>query len=76
MLTRDPQLRERHFHDLPGYDDGLTYVTHGQPARLDGESARLTRPPLFGEHNEQVLKGLLGVSDERYVELLVDGVID
>jgi benzylsuccinate CoA-transferase BbsF subunit len=75
MLTRDPQMRERHFHDLPGYDDGLTYVTHGQPALFDGESARLTRPPLFGEHNEQVWKGLLGVSDERYVELLVGGVL-
>jgi crotonobetainyl-CoA:carnitine CoA-transferase CaiB-like acyl-CoA transferase len=75
MVTRDPHLRERHFVDLPGYDDGLTYVTHGQPARMDGKPAELTRPPLIGEHNEHVLKELLGVSDERYIELLVNGVI-
>ena len=75
MLTRDPHLRERHFHDLVGTDDGVTYVTHGQPARLDGESPELKRPPLMGEHNEFVFKELLGVSDDRYVGLLVSGVI-
>jgi hypothetical protein len=28
-----------------------------------------------GEHNEYVIKEVLGFSDEQYVELLVDGVL-
>lgn len=75
MLTRDPHLPERHFTRVPGDDDGLMYVTHGQPARLNGHSPELKRPPNMGEHNEEVLKGLLGITDQRYVELLIEGVI-
>lgn len=75
MLTRDPHLPERHFVEVPGDDDGLSYITHGQPARLNGQSPHLERPPNMGEHTEEVLKGMLGISDERYVELLVDGVL-
>ncbi len=75
MLTRDPHLPERHFVEVPGDGDGLSYVTHGQPARLNGQSPHLQRPPHLGEHTEEVLKGVLGVSDERYVELLVAGAL-
>ena len=75
MLTRDPHLPERHFVEVPGDDDGLSYITHGQPARLNGRSPRLARPPNLGEHTEEVLKGVLGISDERYVELLVSGAL-
>jgi benzylsuccinate CoA-transferase BbsF subunit len=75
MLTRDPRLPGLHFQELPGQDDGLMYLTHGQPVRINGNDAELRRPPSMGEHNEEILKGLLGVSDERYVELLISGAI-
>lgn len=74
-LTRDPHLRERHLHDLPGHDDGVNSVTHSQPARFDGRSPELKRPLLMGEYNDEVLRGLLEISDGRYAELPVSGVI-
>ena len=43
--------------------------------RLDGVSPELRRAPLLGEHNEYVFKQLLGLSDDAYVQALVDEVI-
>ena len=50
----------------------------------DGPSFRLSKTPsvltkaapLIGEDNEYVCKTLLGVSDEEFVSLLVDGVLE
>ncbi|MDP6580731.1 MAG: CoA transferase [Vicinamibacterales bacterium] len=75
MLTRDPHLRERHFEDIPGHNDGLQYITHRQPARLDGQDVPLRRPPDMGEHNQEVFEELLGISGQQYAELLADGVV-
>ncbi len=75
VVVRDPHLPVQHLQQVSDHDGGVTYATHGQPSRLDGRSPALGRAPLLGEHNEYVFKELLGVSDERYVELLVDQVI-
>jgi benzylsuccinate CoA-transferase BbsF subunit len=39
------------------------------PFTLDGERVELTRPPLFGEHTQEVLSGLLGMSDAEIASL-------
>ena len=35
-----------------------------------------TPSPLLGEHNEYVMTKILGKSDEEFVELLADGVLE
>jgi benzylsuccinate CoA-transferase BbsF subunit len=75
IVTRDPQLMAMHFQELTDAGGETRYLTHAQPGRIDGETPALGRPPLIGEHNEEVFKGLLGLDDERYTELLVDRVI-
>ena len=77
MLVRDPHLSTRHFERVTreGNTDPVTFTTHRQPSRLDGESPALRVSPLMGEHNEEVLRGLLGLSPDEYAALLAEGVI-
>ena len=74
---RDPHLSTRHFERVTreGDTDPVTFTTHRQPSRLDGESPALRVSPLMGEHNEEVLRGLLGLSPDEYAALLAEGVI-
>ncbi len=73
MLVGDPRLSTAHFERLKD-EAGIEYTVHRQPFRVDGQSAPLRRPPTMGQHNEYVFKELLGLSDEEYVALLVEGV--
>ncbi|MEX2229991.1 MAG: CoA transferase [Dehalococcoidia bacterium] len=75
MLIRDPQLPVLHFERLQREDEAVAFTTHRQPARFDGASLPLRRGPRMGEHNEEVLTGLLGLSHEEYVQLLIDRVV-
>ena len=75
MLTRDPHL-SRHYQRVtqPGPPE-IELTIDGEAIHLDGADQRLSRAPIFGEHTESVLKELLGLSDDEYVQLLVDEVI-
>lgn len=75
MVVRDPHLKAFHFQTLSDSDGAATYLAHGQPVKFDGRQPKLKRPPTQGEHNEYVMKKLLGVPDEQYVELLIQGVL-
>ena len=75
MLERDPQLA-RHFQRLhqPGAPDHEITVD-AEVIRFAGESDLLERAPLFGEHNEYVLRELLGLSRDEFDALVLEGVI-
>ncbi|MDA1195931.1 MAG: CoA transferase [Planctomycetota bacterium] len=75
MVVRDPHLSVLHFARVPDAEQYATYTTHNQPMRFDGETPPLRRAPLFGEHNEYVFREVLGLSEKRYIELLVGSVI-
>ena len=74
MLIRDPRLGTEHFTPV-ARDSEVTFMTHRQPARLDGETPPLEASPVMGADNEEVYEGLLGLSHEEYVQLVVDRVI-
>ena len=75
-LHRDPQLRHRGFFvELPHREmgpipyDGLQFTLSKTPGALRWAA------PCLGEHNEYVFKELLGLSEEAYVQLLIEEVI-
>ena len=76
-LWEDPQLRHRGFFQWldhaecgPMPYDGLTYRLSETPGALRMPQA------LIGQHNEEILKEVLAVSDEEFVELVVGGVLE
>ena len=71
------QLRARHFpehfdHRILGHHE-----LHGVPFQLSSHSGPwFTHPsPTLGEHNEAVLHGLLGLSEQRFERLTLESVI-
>lgn len=72
----DPQLIHReHFRQVPHPNHGMTWVEGGNytlsrtPARVDWGG------PTFGQHNMEVLEGLLGYDGDRIAELVIAGAI-
>lgn len=76
-LSRDPQLLHRnHFLSLdhPIFGD---FPFDALPYRIDGVTPLPPRPaPLLGQHNREVLQGLLGLNDAEYNALERDGVFE
>jgi benzylsuccinate CoA-transferase BbsF subunit len=75
MVVRDPHLPACHFETLSDSEGVARYLAHGQPVKFDGMKPELRRPPLQGEHNEYVVKEVLGLSDQEYIDLLIEGVL-
>jgi benzylsuccinate CoA-transferase BbsF subunit len=76
LLEKDPQLKHRcFFRELDHPEIGSHYARG--PCFLLSRSPWLPqRSPLLGEHNEYVLKELLGMTDEEVSELVARGVLD
>ncbi|MFC2020114.1 CaiB/BaiF CoA transferase family protein [Chloroflexota bacterium] len=71
-VDNDPQLKHRHFYwDLDHPEFG-TFSFSGMPVKLSKTPYDITFAPGLGEHNEYVYTKILGMSDEEFVELLVD----
>ena len=76
LLESDEHLRERDYY---------VYLDHPEAGRTayDGPGFRLSKTPadyrtaacMLGEHNEQVCKEILGLSDEEIADLMVEQVL-
>ncbi|MDH4144259.1 MAG: CoA transferase, partial [Acidimicrobiia bacterium] len=77
---RDPQLRS-HYQIVhqPSAPDVDIPIDREAARWLDRDGSpqdhRLRRAPGLGEHNEYVVRDLLGRSEADYVQLLIDGVL-
>ncbi|QOZ24528.1 CaiB/BaiF CoA-transferase family protein [Bradyrhizobium sp. CCBAU 51753] len=75
-LLKDPQLRARGFIQEV---DRAFIGRHPQPSMPFREGAApfaiRTVPPTLGEHNREILVGLLGLSDAELAELAQEGII-
>jgi len=75
LIERDPQLRDRgYWQEIEHPEMGVTRFT-SPPYLVDGERIELTRPPLLGEHTEDVLSRVLGYSTTEIFQLQRDGVL-
>ncbi len=62
----DPHLRERGFFDRVETEQGPRPVPHQVGAKFSAFEMRSAQPaPKLGEHNREVLQGLLGMSEEE-----------
>mgnify|MGYP000126743842 CR=1 FL=1 len=76
-MFRDPQLRHRRHYWFLEHPVMGRRSYDGPAFRLSLTPGELSKPaPCLGEDNERVFKGLLGLSDAEYEELLVEGVLE
>lgn len=74
-ILADPHLRARDMIVDVDYPTRGTYQTVGCPIKLSESPAEIIRPPLLGEHSEQVLAELCGVSPDEARRLRDAGVV-
>jgi len=74
-VLADPHLRAREMIVDMEYPARGAYQTVGSPVKLSDSPARLTRPPMLGEHTEALLASLCGVSEPEAKRLKQDGVV-
>ena len=76
LLEHDPQLKHRGFFRELEHPEIGKYHSAAPAFLLSKSPYELRRAPLIGEHNEYVLKEILGMSDEEIAELVIEGVIE
>ncbi len=74
-LIRDEHLREREMIVDIDFPNRGVYHTLGCPIKLSDSHADIVRPPLLGEHTDEVLEGLCGVDPQDLARLHDDGVV-
>jgi crotonobetainyl-CoA:carnitine CoA-transferase CaiB-like acyl-CoA transferase len=75
-ISTHPHLQARHFFESVDHAVVGTHLIPGQPFRYGGVDRWIRSPaPRLGEHNAEVLGGLLGLTDAELDELSAAGVI-
>lgn len=75
-VLENPQLKERGFFEEVDHPQTGAYLHAGTPWRLSRSRSQDRRPaPALGQHSEQVLSTLLGVSEDELDSLAERGII-
>ena len=75
-LRGDPHLRERGFWQEVRHPEAGVHSYPVPPARFRDRPLDIRTPaPLLGEHNREILQGLLGVGEERFRQLTDAAII-
>jgi len=76
-IVADPQLNHRGTHVTLKHPEIGPHTYHPPPYRFSKTPHELTMPaPCLGQHNEYVLKDILGMSDDEIADLLVAGALE
>lgn len=76
QVFEDPQVRHRDMQLSLPHSAGVNAPGVANPIRLSDTPIRYERSaPTLGEHNQAILNGRLGLSDERIAELKRKGVV-
>ena len=51
------------------------YLTVGNPVKMSDSITEVKRSPLLGEHNEEILRDVLGFSESELAEIKQSGAI-
>jgi crotonobetainyl-CoA:carnitine CoA-transferase CaiB-like acyl-CoA transferase len=76
VLDHDEHLRARGYYVYLDHPETGRAAYDGIPARLSATPGRLATPaPLLGEHNDYVLREILGYTDAEIADLLMEQVV-
>ena len=76
LMDEDAQLKHRGYWQKVDHPEvGVTRFT-SPPYLMDNQRIALERPPLLGEHSEQVLSQILGYGSDRIASLRAEGVLE
>ncbi len=74
-FERDPQLRHHYQTVNQPVAPTVDIPIDREAAQWRGAGHRLIRSPMMGEHNEYVIREVLGRPEQDYIDLLVDDVL-
>jgi formyl-CoA transferase len=74
-VLADPHLKAREMIVDVDYPTRGTYQTVGCPVKLSDSPAEITRPPLLGEHTDELLAALCGADPDQVRRLREGGVV-
>jgi crotonobetainyl-CoA:carnitine CoA-transferase CaiB-like acyl-CoA transferase len=76
-LVADPQLNHRGTHVILEHPEIGPHIYQPPPYQLSRTPAELLMPaPCIGQHNEYILKDVLGMSDEEVADLIAAGGLE
>jgi benzylsuccinate CoA-transferase BbsF subunit len=74
LVEKDPSMRG-FFMEFDHPTANIRFMAQNQPYLWNGERLPIRRAPMFGEHNDEVYRGELGLGDEEVAKLVIDQVI-
>ena len=74
-LAEEPSLRRTGTIVEVDHPKRGKYLTVGNPIKLSDSPADVCRSPLYGEHTEEVLRTLVGLTDEEIEAARQQGAI-
>ena len=73
----DPQFQYRERFWILPHLEMEEHISHSPSFKLSKTPAQISRgAPVIGENNEYIFKDILGLSEEEYVQLLLDRVLE
>ncbi|MGI9383804.1 MAG: formyl-CoA transferase [Methyloligellaceae bacterium] len=74
-VAEEPSLRETGTIVEVDHPTRGTYLTVGNPIKMSDSPSDVERSPLLGEHTDEVLSGVLGLSDAEIAEAKASGAV-
>jgi benzylsuccinate CoA-transferase BbsF subunit len=76
MVEHNPQIKHRNLFQYPVHPEIGKYVVPGFSYIFSKMNTQLQTAPVLGEHNEYILRNILGMGDEEIAELVIAGVVE
>ena len=74
-LAEEPSLRENGTVVEVDHPERGPYLTVGNPIKLSDSPSDVERSPLMGEHTEEILKDIVGLSEQEIKDAKEEGAI-
>jgi formyl-CoA transferase len=74
-LAEEPALRATGTVVEVDHPERGRYLTVGNPIKLSDSPSEVRRSPLLGEHTEEILRGVVGLSDAEIEAARGEGAI-
>jgi formyl-CoA transferase len=74
-IAEQPSLRETGTVVEVDHPTRGKYLTVGNPIKLSDSPSDVVRSPLLGEHTDEILAEVLGMSSEDIAEMKADGAV-